>query len=320
MELPPLLRRAVDRALSGTALADLAATAAALSGRYREERRDGRLHVGSEREALAYLAVRLPATYAAVRASFAAIAKARPEFAPKTALDIGAGPGTAVWAAADCWPDLADALLVEASPIFRACAEQLVAEASLPQVTWRIADVAVDAIDCAPRDLVTLAYVLNELAPKVRPPVLERLWRATADTLVIVEPGTPAGWQRIVAARRQLLEGGAHVIAPCPHAQACPLVPPDWCHFAQRVARSRLHRRAKGAKVPWEDEKFSYVAVSRGPAPAAAARVIAPQRNASGRVTLKLCRPDGSAGDQLFSRRDGEVFKRASRSDWGSSL
>jgi ribosomal protein RSM22 (predicted rRNA methylase) len=110
------------------------------------------------------------------------------------------------------------------------------------------------------------------------------------------------------------------VLAPCPHAAACPLQPPDWCHFAERVARSRLHRQAKQATVPWEDEKFSYIAVSRMPASPAAARIIARPRKASGRVTLKLCRPDGSAGEQLFSRRDGASFKRAARSDWGSSL
>jgi ribosomal protein RSM22 (predicted rRNA methylase) len=178
----------------------------------------------------------------------------------------------------------------------------------------------VDAVDGAPRDLVILAYALNELDAEVRQSVLTRLWRATADTLVIVEPGTPAGWQRILAARRQLIEAGAHVIAPCPHADECPLVPPDWCHFAARVARSRLHRQAKGAEVPWEDEKFSYVAVSRVSALCLGARVIARPRKASGRVTLKLCRPDGSAGDQLFSRRDGAPFKRAWRSDWGASL
>jgi ribosomal protein RSM22 (predicted rRNA methylase) len=320
MELPPPLRQAVDRALSGVALADLAASAAALSQRYRNERHDGRLHVAGDRDALAYLAVRLPATYAAVHASFAALAQARPDFAPKTVLDIGAGPGTALWAAADCWPDLADALLVEASPIFRACGERLASEANLPRIAWQVADVAVDAIDCAPRDLVVLAYVLNELAADVRQSVLTRLWQVTADTLVIVEPGTPAGWQRILAARRQLIAAGAHVIAPCPHADECPIVPPDWCHFAARVARSRLHRQAKGAEVPWEDEKFSYVAVSRAPASAAAARVIARPRKASGRVTLKLCHADGSAGDQLFSRRDGAPFKRAWRSDWGASF
>jgi ribosomal protein RSM22 (predicted rRNA methylase) len=320
MELPPLLRQAIDRALDGVALADLATAAAALSQRYREERRDGAFYVASRRDALAYVAVRLPATYAAVRASFDAIAEARPDFAPRTMLDIGAGPATALWAAADCWPALADALLVEASPLLRACGEELAAEADLPNMTWRIANVASDAIDGAPRDLVTLAYVLNELAPNARQLALERLWRLTADMLVIVEPGTPAGWQRILAARRQLIESGAHVIAPCPHAHECPLQPPDWCHFARRVARSRLHRQAKGADVPWEDEKFSYVALSRRPAPAAGARVIARPRKASGRVTLKLCRPDGSAADQLFSRRDGDLFKHASRSDWGSSL
>jgi ribosomal protein RSM22 (predicted rRNA methylase) len=320
MELPPQLRHAVDRVLSGAPLAEVAATAAALSQRYREPRRDGRSHIVSERDAHAYLAVRLPATFAAIRASFAAIIEARPDFAPKTALDIGAGPGTALWAAADCWPGLAEALLVEASPIFRACGEDLAAGAVLPGVTWRVADVAAGAIDYAPSDLVILAYTLNELAPGVRQSVVQQLWRATADTLVIVEPGTPSGWQHILAGRRQLIESGAHVIAPCPHADACPLQPPDWCHFAERVARSRLHRQAKDASVPWEDEKFSYIAVSRKPASTAATRVIARPRRASGRVTLKLCRPDGSAGERLFSRRDGASFKRASRSYWGSSL
>src|SRR5262249_37821076 len=189
----------------------------------RDGRRDGALFVASRRDALAYVAVRLPATYAAIRASFGAIAEARPDFAPKTMLDVGAGPATALWAAADCWPALADALLVEASPVLRACGEELAAEAGLPLITWHIANVASDGIVGAPRHLVTLAYGLNELAPSARQSALERLWRLTADTLVIVEPGTPAGWQRILSARRQLIERGAHVAAPCPHAQDCPL-------------------------------------------------------------------------------------------------
>ncbi|MCC6775860.1 MAG: methyltransferase [Hyphomicrobiales bacterium] len=320
MELPRPLRHAVDRALSGVALADLAAAATSLSQRYREERRDGTQHIATRRDALAYLAARLPATYAAVRASLDAIAEARPDFSPRTMLDIGAGPGTALWAAHDCWPDLADAVLVEASPLLRACGEELAAEAPLPRLSWRSADIAVKAVDGPPRDLVTLAYVLNELTPEVRGQVLERLWQMAADVLLIVEPGTPAGWQRILAARRQLIGLGAHVIAPCPHVYTCPLESPDWCHFAQRVARSRIHRQVKGAEVPWEDEKFGYVALARAPVTRAGARVLARPRKSSGRVTLKLCRPDGSASEQLLSRRDGEPFKRAWRSDWGSSF
>src|SRR3954470_16515224 len=137
MELPPPLRQAVDRALSGMAAADLATAAAALSQRYRGERRDSSPHVANERDALAYLATRLPATYAAVRASLDVVADARPDFVPTTLLDVGAGPGTVLWAAADCWPEITDATLVEASRVFRACGERLAAEASLPRVSWQ---------------------------------------------------------------------------------------------------------------------------------------------------------------------------------------
>ena len=84
--------------------------------------------------------------------------------------------------------------------------------------------------------------------------------------LLIVEPGTTAGWQRILDARAQLIADGAHILAPCPHALACPIAQPDWCHFSARVARSRVHRLAKEAEVPWEDEKFIYLAASRTPA------------------------------------------------------
>ena len=47
------------------------------------------------------------------------------------------------------------------------------------------------------------------------------------------------------------------------------------------------------------------------------ARVIVRPRAGSGRVTLKLCNPDGTAGERLFSRRDGLAYKRAARSGWG---
>ncbi|RWE64196.1 small ribosomal subunit Rsm22 family protein, partial [Mesorhizobium sp.] len=79
-------------------------------------------------------------------------------------------------------------------------------------------------------------------------------------------------------------------------------------------------RLVKEAEVPWEDEKFIYLAASRQPASARAARVLAPPKGGSGKVVLKLCRPDGSADEQLFSKRDGDVFKAARRVDWGDTL
>ena len=115
MELPPALRQAVDRFLQGTPLEQLRAASGRLSNRYRSETRDGSLHLDDVSAVKAYLAARLPATYAAVRASMAYVAEAAPDFAPVSLLDVGAGPGTVLWAAVDCWDGLEKATMVEAA-------------------------------------------------------------------------------------------------------------------------------------------------------------------------------------------------------------
>ncbi|MGE0524684.1 MAG: small ribosomal subunit Rsm22 family protein [Variibacter sp.] len=320
MELPAALRQGVEQALAGIAPADLARAAARLSQRYRAEVRDGRFHIGDDRAALAYLATRLPATYAAVRAAMEQVAVARPDFAPAALLDVGAGPGTALWAAADCWPDLDQALLVEASASVRGWGERLTQAGPIARVDWRAMDFSQGLPETPPRDLVTAAYVLDEIDAETRRALTARLWALTRGVLLIVEPGTPAGFARILAVRAQLIAASAHLLAPCPHAQACPIVAPDWCHFARRVARSRAHRLAKGAEVPWEDEKFAYVAAARIPALDEPARVVGPPRQAGGRAWLKLCRPDGTLAERMFTRRDGDAYKAARRARWGDAV
>lgn len=320
MELPAPLRQGVERLLENVPLATLKQAAKTLSDRYRAELRDGRLHMAENLAVQAYLATRLPATYAAVRASLDALGDTRPGLQPKSLLDVGAGPGTVLWATSDLWPDLEQAVLFEASAAARKVGETLAAGAIAARTRWLAGDATIDLADLEPADLVTCAYVLDEIVPASLPKLIGRLWQLTSDTLLVVEPGTPAGWQRILAVRRQLIEAGAHVLAPCPHQAPCPVAPPDWCHFSRRVARSRLHRLAKDGDVPWEDEKFIYVAASRQPAPSPQARVIAPPKSGSGKVLLKLCESNGSAGERLFTKRDGEPFKVARRSDWGDVL
>lgn len=320
MELPAALRLAVDRALEKVALADLQRAAATLSARYRAELRDGRLHLSEALAVKAYLAVRLPATYAAVRSTFAMVAEARPDFSPASLLDLGAGPGTVLWAAADCWPGLGEATLVEASAAARSTGNELAAGLGVPSIRWLDGDVGRAGNALPEADLVTLSYVLDELDPATVAPLVERMWALARDTLVVVEPGTPAGWKRILAVRERLVGLGAHVAAPCPHDRPCPLAVPDWCHFSRRVARSRLHRLTKEGDVPWEDEKFIFVAASRKAAEPYAARVIAPPRQAKGLATLKLCAADGTAETRTVTRRDGEAFRVARRLDWGDTV
>ncbi len=250
----------------------------------------------------------------------AKLAELRPDFAPESLLDAGSGPGTVLWAAADCWPSLADAVLLESSAAIRKWGGILSGSGPVKHVEWKFTDIPAGLPIDEPRDLVCLTYVLSELPEDRRSRLIDDLWRMTADTLLIVEPGTPRGWQRILAVRDRLIRAGAYIIAPCPHHEACPIVAPDWCHFSRRLARSRPHRLAKGADVAWEDEKFIYLAASRHKGAAAAARIVAPPFAGKGRIDLKLCCADGELRGRLIAKRDGASFKTARRSDWGNAI
>lgn len=320
MELPPALRDAVDAALEGASTAALAEASAMLSQRYRSELRDGRFHVSEDDAARAYLAARLPATFAAVRAAMDAADERMPDFRPKSLLDLGAGPGTAMWAARETWPSIDDTLMIEGSPTMRRWGETLAASAVSFKREWRAADFSKGKLAVDAHDLVTIAYVLDELEPDARAALVDAAWQATRSLLIIVEPGTPAGWQRILDARTQLLAAGAEIVAPCAHEAPCPIVSPDWCHFSRRVARTKIHLRSKGAVVPFEDEKFIYLAASRTPASRATGRVLSPPRASSGKVSLKLCLASGAAETRLITKREGDLFKAARRVDWGDAI
>lgn len=319
MQLPVELRQAVDALLGGETVDGLARESGRLTSRYRAEVKDGRLHVDSDGAANAYLAARLPATFAAIRACLEQVAERLPTFKPASLVDLGSGPGTAMWAAHDCWPSLASAYLVEASPAMRRTGARLGAPPSTT-ATWHAGDILKGVPDGAMGDVASLAYVLDELPDPALDGVVERLWSRAGMLAVIIEPGTPAGWQRIVKARTKLLALGGHVVAPCSHAKPCPIAPPDWCHFSRRVARSRIHRQVKQGEAPFEDEKYAFVAASRMPAAATAPRVIAPPRVSRGVARLKLCRQDGTAGETIYSRRDGDAFRFARRCGWGDAF
>ena len=97
------------------------------------------------------------------------------------------------------------------------------------------------------------------------------------------------------------------------------MIDPDWCHFAARVERSSLHRRIKEAELGYEDEKFSYVALSRQPVALAAARIIRRPAQQPGVIQLELCTPEGLQSMQV-RKRDREAFRAARKAVWGGSL
>jgi ribosomal protein RSM22 (predicted rRNA methylase) len=316
--LPAELRAALDAKLEGVARQDIANRASRISKTYRDGGSSGT--IASETDALAYALARMPATYAAVTASLNALQEIRPDFAPQSLLDVGSGPGTASWAAAEAFPTLANLTLLDANPALRALALAFATGSSrLSAANYQLGQARALLTNTGDAELVIASYLVGEIGERERRDLTAAMWAKTRDTLVIVEPGTPAGYARIIAVRAQLIAAGAHVAAPCPHERQCPLQSPDWCHFAQRLPRSRAHMQMKDAEVPFEDEKFSYVALTRAQPAQRPARVLAPPVVGKAEIAAKLCTPDGVVLAKV-PRRDKSAYARARRWSWGDAV
>jgi ribosomal protein RSM22 (predicted rRNA methylase) len=302
--LPRALEEAIEERVG--AGGTLAGARADLTRRYKDAARTGPV-ARSREDALAYAAARLPATYAAMRVALGELAS---RIDPATHLDVGAGTGASIWAARDVWPTLGPAVALEPQREMAALGREL----APPGVEWVPGtEIPQDAFD-----LVTLGYVLNEVPDPEG--TVDRAWRATRGALVIVEPGTPAGYRLVLAARDRLIQAGAHIAAPCPHARECPLAgTADWCHFAVRVARSSAHRRAKGAQLGHEDEKFSYVAFTRERTEPVAARVLRHPLTRPGHVVLDICAREGRRSETV-SKREGARYRAARKVSWGEAF
>lgn len=323
MDLRTDLRLALDAELGRVTPQRLARATAALVERYRSGQpgADG-VFLESVEDIAAYAAYRMPATFAAIAAALTQLRDQWPWEEPRSLLDVGAGPGTALWAAQAVWPSLERALLLERDERLIAVGRRLATRANaavIREARWQVADL-LGSWDAAEHDLVVAAYVLNELPEERRAGVIDALWARARGGLVLLEPGTPAGFARIREARRQLLASGATVLAPCPHDGACPMPNDDWCHFGQRINRTRTHREAKGAVLSYEDEKFSYVAVSRQAGPEIAARIVRRPQILPGRVVLHLCTPAGLRVEVATRGKDKEAFREAREVRWGDAL
>jgi ribosomal protein RSM22 (predicted rRNA methylase) len=317
-DLPAELKAALDGKLRGFSRTDAAGRAASISKTYRDGGGSGAIR--TEADALAYALARMPATYAAVTASLNALVEISPDFAPGSLLDVGAGPGTAVWAAAETFPSLQSFALLDTNEALRTLALSLFSDSfRLRDVGYERGEARAALAKAGAADLVIASYMVGEVGAAEQKALAELMWQKTRDTLLVVEPGTPAGYARIIALRERLIAEGAHVVAPCPHDGNCPLTAPDWCHFTQRLQRSRAHKQLKGAELPYEDEKFAYVALTHAPVAKRPARVLAQPEVSKVEVSAKVCTADGLAWTRT-PRRAKADYARARRWRWGDAV
>lgn len=324
LALPPNLEAAIREMLTTLPTKQWLNEAQALSRRYRGDRdKLPQSFARGDEQTLAYLAQILPATFAQLYGAMAAAKMQALDWAPQTLLDLGSGPGTALWAAIEHWPTLTNLEAWERETAFIAVGKRLVQaseHAAMQNCVWQKFDFR-QQLPPAARvfDLVVIGHVLNELSAGDQQRLVCYAWEHCAGVLILVEPGTSAAFPAINNARAQLLQLGAHTLAPCPHDQTCPLVD-DWCHFPQRLQRPQFQRRAKAAISQWEDCKFSYAALARfTPAQMPWARLLRAPAVTKVYAEASFCTTEGLVRHRE-ERKNRAAFKMIKKLAWGEKL
>ena len=319
MRFPPALMQGIDELTRGIAPAELVRASADLTSKYRGER-TARPKLDKTHQA-AYLISRLPATCAVISRVFMELKERIPALRLESMLDLGSGPGTAMFVVAEHFSELNKIVLVEDVPEWIAIGKRLAKYSERNAVRaaeWQQGSVT-QQLPSGLFDVVTISYILNELRPEDGIALASAAWKRANKLLLIMEPGTPLGFERIRQVRQTLIAEGGHIVAPCPHEGDCPMTAGDWCHFSERLERSSAHRHAKSAVLGFEDEKYSYVVVAREPVSLPAARILRQPRKHSGHVELELCTPDGLKRETI-SKKQGTRYKEARRAGWGDAI
>lgn len=319
MQLPSSLQKAIESVAETLGLNQLIQAREELTQRYRQPKA-GSQYMTTDAQRQSYVVSRMPATYAALQEALKAVRQIV-DLPIQSLLDLGAGPGTGMWAACDHFPSIERVTLLEKDKALLDLGRELAQcgqGEAVQTAHWEEADLE-KLSTLPPHDLVVLSYSIGELHPDKVASLIDLSWKAANQLLLIVEPGTPVGFERIRRIRQQLIERGAYLIAPCPHASACPMQGGDWCHFAARVERTSLHRRLKGGSLGYEDEKFSYLAVAKTPFRLPASRILRHPDRHSGHTMLTLCTLKGLEHSTI-SKKMGDLYKQARKAEWGDAF
>jgi ribosomal protein RSM22 (predicted rRNA methylase) len=273
---------------------------------------------------IAYLALRVPATYAQIHAAFANTKELLPNWQPKTVLDIGSGPGTAIWAARDIWPSITNATALEQHNALVSLGKQIAESSGLTTTTsWQRQDVR-EGIeeDDSTYDVVVIANVLNELSPTSADKLIGQALNKTSGVLIIIEPGTPAGNTIVQNAAKKLGKAGTLI---APYIDNVFVEDTDYyLHFSQKFIRPEFHRRLRQQMresslmaSDWEDAKYTFTVVSkRDPEIKPWGRCVGSKQLQKGFLEIPILTKDGIEKVKVMKRHK-EQYNFARDLKWG---
>lgn len=225
-------------------------------------------------------------------------------------LDWGCGSGIASRAVAD-WTGIRHIQVFDQSPEAMDFACTRLRETGRTAAPWRGGAMPAGT-------LLVVSHVAGELTPDEWTHFIR--FAAAADEILWLEPGSHAISRRLSAARDEVQNRGHHLVAPCTHAQPCPVLTQeqDWCHFfaepPNAIFQSAFWKEfSVTLGIDLRALPFSFFASSRTESrhwPAGAERVIGSPRPLKARCELLCC---GARGLTLrtLQKRDAPHLVRA---------
>jgi ribosomal protein RSM22 (predicted rRNA methylase) len=327
INLPQPIVDAIQTVLGRQSTADWVFRAAALHERYMQRKKNSAgKYISDQTDALSYIALRTPATYAQIVGALATVKELLPEWQPKTVLDVGSGPGTGIWATTSLWPSITAATAIDQDNNLLLLGKEILTTAGLSvDISWKNQDIRKNIADDSSYDVVILANILNELSVSEGEKLLGNCFNRCAGVLIIIEPGTPFGAGIAVSVAKKLSKAGI-VLAPYVHHTII-ADEEHWLHFSQRfirpdfLRRLRQHMRETSSMASdWEDAKYAYVAVSKFSSEIAAwGRCAGPVRILKGFLTVPVLTKEGIVSIKVL-KRDKERYQRAKELRWGEVL
>jgi ribosomal protein RSM22 (predicted rRNA methylase) len=299
-------------------------SADALREQYRSLKNTAEEKFLSEQERNLYGITRLPGTLAALRKVFGFLRAEQNFTPPKTILDCGSGPGTALFASIEAFGTDLRFCAVEKDPGFISISQKALA-ALWPemssQVQWQQAKFP-GIKPTETYDLSILSYVLSETPSEKVPELINSLLEYSSGFVVIVDSGSPKVYEQVMQARDVAIANKSFsILAPCPHALPCPMRGKDFCHFPARFVRHPDSKSLKRASAQAEDEKFSYLILKKQEQKDSNfIPIIRRVQHRKGHRNFDICDKSAVLKRIIVSKKYGNIYHNSAKLDWADNF
>lgn len=314
MELDKESKQIIEELANEFKPSDLKIIAKKLSFNYENNPQDNVSLIDNYETAITYSVMRLPATFAAVYRAFEQIFEIH-HFKIHKVLDLGAGTGTSALVLSSLFnKDDIDFTLVERNQEMIKIGKEILTHKN---INYHYVETDIKKLEISENfDLIIFSYSFNEFNSNDQLELVNKFLPFTK-LLVIVDPGTPKCYESLMNIKKSI-SSQYSVVAPCACKDGCPLKN-DWCHFVARLSRSTLHRYLKDGDAPFEDEKFTYLALSNEKVDFNCSRVIRHPLISNNVIALKIC-DQNDVITKTITKKDKALFKKAKKIKIGDTF